>query len=199
VVLYLIEIYTSAFNGINFVVAIDQQEVVASSFDKKLETALNKILGNLPFDVPFQVFANPSNQVRTILSILKEIYEGKKNDVKTPLAYHNFSLYSIKVLKTTISIPVGYVTSYGAVAKAVGGGSRVVGNVMAKNPFPPFVPCHRVVKSDFSLGDYGLGGSKIKFEFLSREKQGYLKPIMVNASGASLEVFPVEQVLRKYN
>mgnify|MGYP007070740727 CR=1 FL=1 len=65
-VLYLIEIYTSAFNGINFVVAIDQQEVVASSFDKKLETALNKILGNLPFDVPFQVFANPSNQARTL-------------------------------------------------------------------------------------------------------------------------------------
>jgi len=198
VVLYLIEIYTSAFNGINFVVAIDQQEVVASSFDKKLETALNKILGNLPFDVPFQVFANPSNQVRTILSILKEIYEGKKNDVKIPLAYHNFSLYSIKVLKTTISIPVGYVTSYGAVAKAVGGGSRVVGNVMAKNPFPPFVPCHRVVKSDFSLGDYGLGGANMKFEFLSREKQGYTKPIMVNVDGAPLQVFPVEQVLRKY-
>ena len=197
-VLYLIEIYTSAFNGINFVVAIDQQEVVASSFDKKLETALNKILGNLPFDVPFQVFANPSNQVRTILSILKEIYEGKKNDVKIPLAYHNFSLYSIKVLKTTISIPVGYVTSYGAVAKAVGGGSRVVGNVMAKNPFPPFVPCHRVVKSDFSLGDYGLGGANMKFEFLSREKQGYTKPIMVNVDGAPLQVFPVEQVLRKY-
>jgi len=198
VVLYLIEIYTSAFNGINFAVAIDQQEVVASSFDKKLETALNKILCNLPFDVPFQVFANPSNQVRTILSILKEIYEGKKNDVKIPLAYHNFSLYSIKVLKTTISIPVGYVTSYGAVAKAVGGGSRVVGNVMAKNPFPPFVPCHRVVKSDFSLGDYGLGGANMKFEFLSREKQGYTKPIMVNVDGAPLQVFPVEQVLRKY-
>lgn len=197
-VLYLIEIYTSVFNGINFVVAIDQQEVVASSFDKKLETALNKILCNLPFDVPFQVFANPSNQARTILSILKEIYEGKKNDVKIPLAYHIFSLYSIKVLKTTISIPVGYVTSYGAIAKAVGGGPRAVGNIMAKNPFPPFVPCHRVVKSDFSLGDYGLGGAKIKFEFLSREKQGCPKPIMVNASGASLEVFPVEQVLRKY-
>lgn len=197
--LYLIEIYTSTFNGINFAVAIDQQEVVASSFDKKLETALNKILSNLPFDSPFQVFANPSNQARTILYILKEIYEGKKKDIKIPLSYHNFSFYSKTVLKTTISIPVGYITSYGAIAKAVGGGPRAVGNIMAKNPFPPFVPCHRVVKSDFSLGDYGLGSATVKFEFLSREKQGYTKPIMVNANGAPLQVFPVEQVLRKYN
>ena len=83
--------------------------------------------------------------------------------------------YTQKVLKATAQIPLGYVTSYGSIAKAVGGGPRAVGNVMASNPFAPIVPCHRVVKSDFTLGGYG-GGLKVKFELLVAEKKEASQP-----------------------
>ena len=99
------------------------------------------------------------------------------------------------MLKTTAEIPLGYVTSYGSIAKAAGGGPRAVGNIMAANPFAPIVPCHRVVKSDFTLGGYG-GGLKVKLELLGREKRGFSTSKELEVNGRQLQVFPVEYVLR---
>jgi len=87
------------------------------------------------------------------------------------------------------------VTSYGSISKAVGGGPRVVGNIMAANPFAPIVPCHRVVKSNFTLGGYG-GGLKVKVALLGREKRGFSNSKEVNVNGRLLQVYPVECVLR---
>lgn len=53
-------------------------------------------------------------------------------------------------------VPPGRITTYGALAKAAGmpRASRLVGAIMRGNPNAPRVPCHRVVKSDGSLGGY---------------------------------------------
>ncbi|MEO7101031.1 MAG: MGMT family protein [Luteolibacter sp.] len=52
-------------------------------------------------------------------------------------------------------IPVGKVTSYGRiVGKISRGTARSVGTALAKNPFAPEVPCHRVVRADGSLGGF---------------------------------------------
>jgi len=61
--------------------------------------------------------------------------------------------------------------AYGEVAAAAGrpGAARAVGRVMATNPVPPFVPCHRVVAADGGLGGYG-GGLDLKSRLLEREK-----------------------------
>jgi alkylated DNA nucleotide flippase Atl1 len=67
---------------------------------------------------------------------------------------------------------------------------------MASNPFAPIVPCHRVVKSDFTLGGYG-GGLKVKVELLSREKRGFSRSKEVQVSGGSLTVFPAEYALKR--
>ena len=69
---------------------------------------------------------------------------------------------------------------------------------MASNPFAPIVPCHRVVKSDFTLGGYGFG-LNAKAELLRKEKRGFsdMKKIIVN--GGQLTVYPVENVLRNFN
>jgi O-6-methylguanine DNA methyltransferase len=93
-----------------------------------------------------------------------------------------------------MAIPIGYVTSYGSIAKAVGGGPRAVGNIMASNPFAPIVPCHRVVKADFKLGGYGFG-LKAKAQLLIREKRGFSDPKEIDVNGGLLTVFPVENVL----
>lgn len=52
-------------------------------------------------------------------------------------------------------IPPGRVTSYGSIARQLGRGTaRAVGTALAKNPFAPEVPCHRVVRADGSLGGF---------------------------------------------
>ena len=62
-------------------------------------------------------------------------------------------------------IPAGRVSTYGAVAKALGnkGYARAVGKFMNKNPDAETMPCFKIVKSDGSLGGFGLGiDDKIK-------------------------------------
>lgn len=191
----MIEIYSQNIEGVWFSVACAQHQIVASSFGASQQVILSNILGNIPFNVPFQVFHEPSAFAKNILASLKRIYDGKNVNVSFPLALTRLPVYTQKVLKATAEIPLGYVASYGSVARAVGGGPRAVGNIMAANPFAPIVPCHRVVKSDFTLGGYG-GGLKVKLELLRREKRGFSTLKEIEANGGRLQVFPVEYVLR---
>ena len=58
-------------------------------------------------------------------------------------------------------VPRGKVTTYREIAKALKSkGYRAVGNAMNKNPYAPIVPCHRVVRSDGSLGGFAHGPKK---------------------------------------
>ncbi len=76
------------------------------------------------------------------------------------------------VYRAVMEIPLGQTRSYQWVACRVGcpGGARAVGNALNKNPFAPYVPCHRVIASDGSLGGYSAGIAK-KNALLSRERQ----------------------------
>ncbi|MFQ5948397.1 MAG: methylated-DNA--[protein]-cysteine S-methyltransferase [Acidimicrobiia bacterium] len=74
------------------------------------------------------------------------------------------------VYRTVAAIPAGETRSYGEVAAAAGrpGAARAVGAAMARNPFPPLIPCHRVVAADGRLGGYG-GGLALKKALLRIE------------------------------
>lgn len=78
--------------------------------------------------------------------------------------------YHRKVLRALTEIPLGKVSTYGAVATQTGapGGARAAGQGCAKNPFPIVFPCHRVIRSDGSLGGFG-GGLKLKRALLEME------------------------------
>lgn len=76
------------------------------------------------------------------------------------------------VYAAVMSIPIGHKRSYKWVAEKAGypGSARAVGNALHNNPFAPFVPCHRVVSSDGSLGGYN-GGLKKKTRLLKEEEE----------------------------
>ena len=76
------------------------------------------------------------------------------------------------VLKITARIPYGEARSYQWLAGQLGKprASRAVGNVLARNPIPVIIPCHRVVRSDGSIGGFALGPGWKK-RLLALEKQ----------------------------
>jgi O-6-methylguanine DNA methyltransferase len=193
----MIEIYTQNIDQTWFAVAINKQQIVTSSFGANQQTTINNVLCNIPFNLPFQVFHEPVASAKNTLSTLKCIYDGKSVNVNLSLATAHLPAYTKKVLKTTSMIPLGYVTSYGEIAKAVGGGPRAVGNIMASNPFAPIVPCHRVVRANFTLGGYGFG-LKVKLMLLGREKRGFSSSKELEVNGGQLTVYPVEYVLRNF-
>ena len=77
-----------------------------------------------------------------------------------------------KVWNYLKSIPKGKTKTYKQVAKEINRPKsiRAVANAIGKNPYPPKIPCHRVVRSDGSLGGYsGKGGIKRKKLLLKSE------------------------------
>ena len=79
--------------------------------------------------------------------------------------------FSQAVLEKTLQIPRGQVRHYGWVAREIGhpAAVRAVGTALANNPIPYFIPCHRVVRSDGVIGNYGGGGPEAKKNILSLE------------------------------
>ena len=81
--------------------------------------------------------------------------------------------FQLKVWKYLKTIPKGTVKTYKEVAIAIKNpkSARAVANACGKNPYAPKIPCHRVIRSDGSLGGYsGIGGIKTKLRLLRSEK-----------------------------
>jgi O-6-methylguanine DNA methyltransferase len=80
--------------------------------------------------------------------------------------------FTTRVLSIVRRIPRGSVLTYGEIAKRAGNpdAARAVGTIMSKN-FDPLVPCHRVIRSDGTLGGYNRGVAR-KRKLLQEE--GYL-------------------------
>ncbi len=72
---------------------------------------------------------------------------------------NNLTGFEKKVYLAVLKIPKGEVRSYKWVALNSGqaGASRAVGNALNKNPYIGIVPCHRVIKSDGSIGGFAQG------------------------------------------
>ena len=81
--------------------------------------------------------------------------------------------FQLKVWKYIKKIPKGKVKTYKEVAIAIKRpkSARAVANACGKNPYAPKIPCHRVIRSDGSLGGYsGRGGIQQKLKLLRSEK-----------------------------
>ncbi|MDP9249656.1 MAG: MGMT family protein [bacterium] len=82
------------------------------------------------------------------------------------------TVFQKKVWKELLKIPTGKTLTYKELAAKVGKprAVRAVANAVGANPMPPVIPCHRVVRSDGTLGGYSArGGIKIKRKLLQKE------------------------------
>ena len=80
------------------------------------------------------------------------------------------STFTEQVKNVVKSIPAGSVMTYKQVAEKAGNGkaARAVANLMAKN-YDLEIPCHRVIRSDGTLGGYNRGGIEKKRAILQNE------------------------------
>lgn len=64
------------------------------------------------------------------------------------------TIFEHRVYDYCATIPLGKVTSYGAIARALDSSPRAVGQALRKNPYAPRVPCHRVISSSMMIGGF---------------------------------------------
>jgi methylated-DNA-[protein]-cysteine S-methyltransferase len=117
-----------------------------------------------------KVMKAATNRAKYALRALAEIFEGRKTVNLPHLSMYGLTEFSRKALYAVRKIPKGYVSTYSEVANTVGAprGGRAVGNIMASNPLVLAVPCHRVLRSDLTIGGYS-NNPAVKRQLLERE------------------------------
>lgn len=90
---------------------------------------------------------------------LREYFELNRSSFRCRPDLDGLREFSRAVLLEAAKVRAGETVSYGELARRVRrpGAARAVGQVMAHNPVPLLVPCHRVISSDGSLGGFGAG------------------------------------------
>ena len=91
--------------------------------------------------------------------------------VRIPLDLRGRTEFEVAVWTKALEIPRGEVRPYGWIAAEIGRPKavRAVGTALGHNPVPLIVPCHRVVRTDGTIGRYSLGGPHNKRTILSAE------------------------------
>jgi O-6-methylguanine DNA methyltransferase len=111
-----------------------------------------------------------------LLKSITDYYKGAYvdfNKLFLSIVYPRFSSFGRKVLKVCKGIPPGKTITYSQLAEKAGfpKAARAVGNILAKNPLPLIIPCHRVIRADGKIGNFSApGGGKMKKKMLEHEK-----------------------------
>jgi methylated-DNA-[protein]-cysteine S-methyltransferase len=101
---------------------------------------------------------------------IDEYFTGGRTQFDLPLDLRLADGFRRQVIEHLSEIGYGHRESYAAVAAAIGNprAVRAVGSACARNPLPLVIPCHRVVRTDGSIGQY-VGGTAAKQTLLTLE------------------------------
>ena len=129
----------------------------------------NAVLQSLSDRISPRILKAPE-RLDTIARELEEYFTGRRHTFDVPLDWRLSSGFRGTVLRRLPDIAYGHTATYTDVAQLAGSPKavRAVGTACATNPLPVVVPCHRVVRSNGSLGDY-LGGVEAKRVLLTLE------------------------------
>lgn len=144
------------------------------SFNRTGISAVTQAAGAEEFERSFRAqFARPVYPVteapEALLADLQAALAGKESRLEFDL--RGLSPFERSVLMKALEIPRGQIRPYAWIAQEIGRPKavRAVGTALAHNPIPLLIPCHRVVRSDGLIGNYGLGGSANKRVLLAWE------------------------------
>ncbi len=146
--------------------ASTEQGLVRVAFGRE---GLDTVLANLAAKVSPRILAS-AKRLDPAATQLEEYFAGRRRTFELPLDFRLSHGFRRTVLGHLVEIGFGRTMSYRQVAAAAGRPTavRAVGTACATNPLPIVVPCHRVLRSDGTLGGY-LGGLDSKQALLRLE------------------------------
>ncbi|OLB71360.1 hypothetical protein AUI06_03905 [archaeon 13_2_20CM_2_52_21] len=159
--------------GMSFGCLVDQNDrLVASSFGSN-----SRILERHLVEYSIRnIGKSPTRNNHWLTQEMIRRFEGAKNPKNVTFNRNFVSTHQAKVCDVLEKIPAGKVTTYGLISNHIGSAPRAVGGAVGSNPWSIFVPCHRVVTSSLTIGNYsvcgilGENGSVTKRKLLVREE-----------------------------
>jgi methylated-DNA-[protein]-cysteine S-methyltransferase len=150
----------------SLLLAATEQGLVKVAFDRQDHDA---VLAALAEAISPRILRAPA-RLDPVTRQLDEYFTGERQSFDVPLDFRLARGFRLSVLEHLPEIGYGHTESYAQVAAAAGSPKavRAVGTACALNPLPVVVPCHRVVKSDGSYGQYA-GGEEAKRVLLTLE------------------------------
>lgn len=128
----------------------------------------------------------PTPEVAVVMSAVVELLERGRGSIPGSLDVAAIPAFDRRVYAVARTIPAGETMTYGAVARALGEEpmrARDVGVALARNPFAPIVPCHRIVAANGQLGGYSAPGGRAT------------KRRLLELEGAAIVAAPAQQAL----
>lgn len=112
------------------------------------------------------------SQADKVFQQIVEYLNGTRKEFSLSYQLNQFTDFQQTILRTLTTIKYGETITYRDLALLAGypKAARAVGSVMAKNPLPLIIPCHRVIRSDAKLGEYSMGGPDMKRFLLNLEQ-----------------------------
>jgi O-6-methylguanine DNA methyltransferase len=195
-----VELHAELVEGRWYGLAAAGEAVAATAVGPSREKVLGSLRQSLPQAVGWRLASESRPPfVERTLAMLVALEALREEDKELVLATDLVGEPFASILGVASAIPLGYVTTYGDVAKAAGAEARDVGSAMARNPVYPIVPCHRVVGAGFAL--VGYAGSRApaalraKLDRLAKEARGCREERDVPTAHGPLRVYPVERAL----
>jgi methylated-DNA-[protein]-cysteine S-methyltransferase len=150
----------------SLLLAATEQGLVKVAFDRQDHDA---VLAALAAAISPRILRAPA-RLDAVTRQLDEYFTGGRRSFDVPLDFRLARGFRLSVLEHLPQIGYGHTESYAEVAAAAGSPKavRAVGTACALNPLPVVVPCHRVVRSDGSYGQYA-GGEEAKRVLLTME------------------------------
>jgi methylated-DNA-[protein]-cysteine S-methyltransferase len=175
---YLIFETASGFCGIAWsTIGITRFQLSVRSAEAAERLLLRRVPGAQP--------GVPAPEIAEAIAAAKRYFEGKETDFSAlALDLHDQDAFVRQIYVAARQVRWGQTTTYGNLAKELGGGpeaARDVGQAMATNPVPLIIPCHRVLAAGGKVGGFSApGGAATKIHMLKLE-------------GVNIEPPPVQQ------
>jgi methylated-DNA-[protein]-cysteine S-methyltransferase len=137
----------------NIYLIADSGILIAAGF-KSLNSLQNRLS---PSDKLRKI--EPIEKIPKISKLIDNYFEGRLDALNLIHVRQPGAQFSQKVWKVMRAIPVGMTISYAQLAKKAGSPAafRAAGTACGNNLIAPIIPCHRIIKSDGTLGNYGYG------------------------------------------
>ena len=110
-------------------------------------------------DTEFSLGLKDVKKIPVITDLITDYFDGDLNAINGITVRQPGSEFLQSVWKSLRKVPAGQTWSYADLAKKIGSPAavRAVGTACGRNLVAPIIPCHRIVKSDGAIGNYGYG------------------------------------------